>query len=158
MEIWKEIKGHKGYEVSNCGRVKSLNYRRTGNEKVLRPQMNRTGYLYLCFGDHHTKIKVHRLVAEAFVPNPDNLPEVNHIDEDKTNNHADNLEWCSHAYNIKYSHNIAVEQLDPDGHVVKRWESAKEAERQGGFLHSPICECCKGRKHRYKGFLWRYAT
>ena len=100
MEIWKEIPGYEGlYEVSNTGMIRSLRY-----NKIMIPNTNRCGYEYinLC-KDGIIKTKtIHRLVAQVFIPNPDNLPIVNHKDEDKTNNNADNLEWCNQKYNVNY--------------------------------------------------------
>ena len=167
MEIWKDIEGYKGYQVSNLGRIKSLNYRGTGKEAILFQTQNKSGYMQtmLCKDGKQKACRVHRLVAQAFVPNYGNLPEVNHIDENKQNNTADNLEWCDRIYNVRYGTGIQraraqlakpVEQLTLDGEVVGRWESTREAERNG-FNSSAICAVCKGKKHSYKGFLWRYA-
>ena len=105
-EIWKDIKGYEGkYMVSNLGRFKSLNYRRTGKEKILEGYPDKDGYLYvnLCKDGKGKQCMIHRLVAMAFIPNPDNLPEVNHIDENKQNNYVENLEWCSKSYNMTYN-------------------------------------------------------
>ena len=113
IEEWKSIPGYEGlYEVSNLGRVRSLDrYVKTCYEayklhkgKILSPAKDKNGYLkvHLCYNGKHNIIRVHRLVAQAFLLNPDNLPEVNHKDEDKTNNSVDNLEWCDRSYNISY--------------------------------------------------------
>lgn len=104
-EIWKEIEGYEGeYEVSNLGNVRSLNYRRSGKLKLLKQYTDKKGYEYVRLSKNGKgKIyKVHRLVAMAFIPNPDNLPIVNHIDECKNNNMVSNLEWCTVAYNNTY--------------------------------------------------------
>ena len=113
IEEWRPVVGYEGlYEVSNTGRVRSLDMyvkSRYGNYrlhkgKVLSPAKDKNGYLKvnLCYNGKDKIIRVHRLVTEAFIPNPDNLPEVNHKDEDKTNNRVENLEWCDRSYNINY--------------------------------------------------------
>lgn len=117
IEEWRSIEGYEGlYEVSNTGQVRSLDrYVKTCYEayklhkgKILSPAKDKNGYLkvHLCYNGKHNIIRVHRLVAQAFLPNPDNLPEVNHKDEDKTNNNVDNLEWCDRKYNNNYGTKI----------------------------------------------------
>lgn len=103
-EIWKNIKDYPNYMVSNLGRVKSLNYNGTGREGILKPLNNNNGYLKVCLSKNG-KMKryyVHRLVAEAFIPNPNNYPQVNHKDENKQNNCVWNLEFCNCSYNMNY--------------------------------------------------------
>lgn len=112
-EIWKPVVGYEGlYEVSNTGQVRSLDrYIKYSNGqihlhkgKVLSPVIKDNGYLQvgLYYNGKYKMFLVHRVVAQAFIPNPDNLPEVNHLDEDKTNNNVTNLEWCDRSYNLKY--------------------------------------------------------
>lgn len=113
IEEWRPIEGYEGiYEVSSYGRVRSLDrYVRCKSKSyrlkkgsILSPAKDKNGYLKVVLSCNRkcNTINVHRLVAQAFIPNPDNLPEVNHKDEDKTNNSVDNLEWCNHSYNINY--------------------------------------------------------
>ena len=104
-EIWKDIPGYEGlYQVSNTGKVKSLNYMKTRKEKILKPRKEGKGYLKITLSKEGEKkdFKIHRLVASVFIPNPNNLPQINHIDECKTNNNVENLEWCDNRYNSNY--------------------------------------------------------
>lgn len=104
-EIWQNIANFENlYQISNYGNVKSLNYRKTGKEQILKPTTNNDGYkLVLLYKNGSRKtLSIHRLVANAFIPNPNNLPEINHIDRDKTNNTVENLEWCTHKENTDY--------------------------------------------------------
>lgn len=104
-EIWKGIKGYEGkYQVSNLGKVKTLNYHRSCKERILKNLINTHGYLYVILSKNCIckNLTIHRLVAAAFIDNPENLPEVNHIDENKTNNCVSNLEFCNRKYNINF--------------------------------------------------------
>ena len=108
LEQWKDIKGYEGlYQVSNLGNVKALK-KRAGksirNEKLLKTYIDKYGYVYtiLCKNNKTHLATIHRLIAEAFIPNPNNLPQINHKDENKQNNNIDNLEWCTCKYNINY--------------------------------------------------------
>lgn len=102
-EIWKDIKGWNDYQVSNFGNVKRLNYRKTEREKKIKQQKCKS-YLYITLSQNKKRktFRVHRLVAEAFIPNPNNLPQVNHKDENPSNNCVSNLEWCDARYNSNY--------------------------------------------------------
>ena len=167
------------YKVSNLGRILSLNYRNTGKPGLMNPGERKDGYSQVGFwkNGEYKMCFVHRLVAETFLENPENLPEVNHIDEDKTNNFVflnedgtvnkekSNLEWKSHKDNINHgtrNERIAkalskpVLQLSLSGDLIREWESAKEAGRNG-FNQGNVWACCNGKLPHYKGFLWMYA-
>lgn len=123
MEIWKDIKGYEGlYQVSNMGRIKSLGNNKTRKEKILSLKPSNDGYIrvYLCKNGKQKPFSVHRLVAQAFLPNPDNLPEVNHIDENKENNHVKNLEWCDRKYNMNYGSRNERASISRKGKKHKR--------------------------------------
>ena len=105
IEIWKDIEGYEGlYQVSNLGRVRSLNYRRSGISKLLKQSTDEKGYkqVGLCKNGKQKNYHVHRLVAIAFISNPNNLPIINHKDENPSDNNANNLEWCTYEYNLNY--------------------------------------------------------
>lgn len=105
MEEWKDIKGYEGkYQVSSCGRVKSLSNNKTRKERILKPNIDNKGYktVCLCMNGNVKRFLIHRLVAIAFIPNPNNCPIINHMDENSKNNHVSNLEWCTYKYNNNY--------------------------------------------------------
>ena len=110
QEIWKPIQ-YDGYEISNFGRVKSYKYDKV-NGKLMKPYLDTKGYLQIDLSldgrkrNNRVHLAIHRLVAQAFISNPNNLPQVNHKDEDKTNNCADNLEWCTNKYNCNYGNHV----------------------------------------------------
>lgn len=169
QEIWKDIKGYENiYQISNKGNVKSLNYKQTGREKILKPSVDKDGYLFVCLCKNRKvkPFKVHRLVAEAFISNPNNYPCVNHKNEIKDNNRLENLEWCTVKYNNIYNgrqKRIAeklskpVLKIDPiSNEIVAEFPSIKEVERQLGYKQGNISKCCKGNRKTVGGFKWRY--
>lgn len=177
-ELWKPVKDYEGlYEVSNFGNVRGLaivthnghgSFVKSG--KLLRPYVDKDGYLVVGLRDHgrNKTAKVHRLVAQAFLPNPKNLPQVNHIDENKANNHLDNLEWCTNVYNLNYGHRSekasrklkAVKkgkrlyQYDLNGRLVKVWPSMHEMQRQLGFNRADVKQCAIGKVKQSYGYKW----
>ena len=174
-EIWKDIKGFEGlYQVSNFGRVKKLaqvshRLNRWGTiteyhqaEKILTPAFDgRKHYLFVGLnkGEQRTLRNIHRLVAEAFVPNPHNYEYVNHKDEDKLNNLADNLEWCTHKYNTHYGKNKRskrVAQMDMQGNVIAEFESTRDAAKVMGVDHVSIAAACRGKTKIIRGYRWKY--
>ena len=162
MEHWKAIAGYEGlYEVSDLGRVKSLNYNHTGTDKILKPQNNTRGYLMVSlYKDGHTKqLLVHRLVSEAFIPNPNNLDTVNHKDEVKSNNTVGNLEWMSRGDNTRYSANKSVQMFDKSTcELLATFPSLMEAEKVTRINHGNICSCCNGKLKSAGGYVWKYLT
>lgn len=169
-EEWRDIKGWEGqYLVSNLGNVKTLIGYRCEKGRIMKLHTKKEGYLTVGLKIAYKKQKqcyVHRLVAEAFIPNPDNLPEVNHKDEDKTNNRVDNLEWCTAKYNMNYGtaknrraekFSIAVNQYSKDGVFIKQWKSMADASRELRITTSHICNVCQGKRKSAGGFIWRYA-
>ena len=188
IEIWKtavydgEI--YEGlYQVSNWGRILSLNYRNTGKPDLMTPGTDTNGYFQvgLSKNGETKKCLVHRLVAEAFLENPENKPQVNHKDENKTNNFVflnedgsvdkekSNLEWVWHIDNINHGtrnervsktltngkKSKRVLQLSLSGELIREWPSTKECGRNG-FNQGAVAACCRGEIPHYKGFLWMY--
>lgn len=154
-EEWKKIDGF-DYEISNFGNLRRLN-----SNKLRKLQIDKDGYNTVTIwkdGKSHFK-RINRLVAEAFIPNPFNLPVVNHKDENKMNNFVENLEWCTVGYNNTYSKSRQIVQLDLDGNLINEYNSIKEAEIETGFASSHIQDCCDVTKTHcktYKGFQWMY--
>lgn len=185
MELFKEIKDVKGFEnykVTCDGRVWSKL-----TNRWLIPSVTKDGYLRvkLCYGGNGTyKCKcVHRIVAETYIPNPDNLPQVNHKDENPKNNNVDNLEWCTSQYNNTYNDRHLkcaqkikdantkhsgkpIKQFTLSGELIALYPSTQEAARQTNFSRQGIVIACNGgqmkkgkwvKSNYYKNYLWKYA-
>lgn len=153
VELWKQYKDT-NYEVSNLGNV-----RRIGAKKNRKIQDNGIGYCKVSLSKEGKKkfYLIHRLVAETFIPNPDNLPCVNHKDEDKSNNCVDNLEWCSIEYNNAYG--TRTEKTYKPVYCVeldRTFKSLTEAAKELGLSKGNITNCCKGRYKTTGGYHFRY--
>ena len=147
------------YMISNKGRVWST----IGCGKFLKGGKDRLGYIQVQLSKGDGSIKhfyIHQLVGKAFIPNPQNLPYINHRDEDKTNNCVENLEWCDAKYNHNYSiyqQEIEVGQYDKDsGELINTYKSSREAERQTGTAQGCISACCNGKQKTSGGYVWKY--
>lgn len=163
MEEWRDIEGYEGlYQVSNKGRVRSLDNivrRKNGREytvrgRILSQHIDSKGYLRCYVG------KIHKLVAKAFVPNPNNLTVVHHKDHNQLNNNADNLEWIDEtSHNRKHGGQNpckTVFQYSLDGALIAEYVSVQEAARTNNISYSNVARCCRGIQDNYKGFRWSY--
>ena len=157
-EEWRDIEGYEEcYQISNLGRVKSLKFNK---DRILKPRKDKYGYLQvgLCKDGKVKRYLVHRLVANAFIPNSNNLEDINHINEIKTDNRLSNLEWMTHRDNIRYSKTKSVNQYTKDGRFVKTWDCIIEVQNQLGFGQGNICSCCQGKLKSSYGFKWFYSN
>ena len=174
-EEWRDVKGYEGlYQVSNLGMVKSLGNGKSNNSKrkIMKPHYNQKGYLLIDLSNNGRKsFQIHRLVAEAFIPNPNNLPQVNHKNEIKDDNSVENLEWCDNKYNSNYGTRLErifkkttngkcskpVLQIDKGtNEVIAEFPSVSEAERQLGI--SDVSNCCTGKQKTCGGYKWQFKT
>lgn len=192
VEIWKSLVflGYLNYEVSNMGQVKSLNYRHTGKERLLKPSKDKDGYLQLSLYQNTQKktFRVHKLIALAFIPNdnPIEKTEINHLDENKENNHVSNLCWCSCIDNNNYGTrnermsktkkgkpkseehkqkisqarkgkgNKPILQYTKDMVFIRDWDSATQASEELNLSQGNITQCCRNKQKSAYGYIWRY--
>ena len=161
---WRDIEDYEGlYKVSEYGDVMALNYNHTGKKKLLKQSDDGRGYLKVGLYKNGTlkKYKVHRLVATAFCEGASDFDVVNHMDEDKLNNHYTNLEWCTLAYNTCYSsHNNIITKCKKTVRCVELdmvFNSIEEASKHTGADSSCIVKCCKGKQKTAAGYHWEYA-
>lgn len=188
-EVWKDVVGFEGiYKVSNYGRVKRLAYResllkcgiypyeRFHNEKILKGSISKCHGYYVVSLTKDSICKhylCHRIVAEAFIPNPNNYPFINHKDEITINNNADNLEWCTPLYNTRYGGGIErrlkswnenkkcwkrVFQYDTAGNFIESYESLNEAANRNGFSSISISNSCSKNNIKRFGYYWRFES
>ena len=189
-EIWKDIEGYEGlYQVSNLGRIKSLpHFRNNGSggymqkSKILKYGRNRKNYLSinLCKNGVCKQFSVHRLVAQTFIPNPENKPEIDHIDANPLNNMVENLRWVTHKENMnnplsrkkqsvsmqgkkypqgkEHKQSKSILQLNKYGELIKKWDSVMDIEREMGLKHQNICHNALGKSSNCGGYKWGYVN
>lgn len=172
-EIWKTIEEYPDYMISSMGRVKAINWHRGNKEKEIKPYTTYKGYLRLrlCKNGKAKQFQIHRLVAQAFIPNPENKPYIDHINTDRTDNRVENLRWVTNKENcnnpiskINYSIGnkgktaVSILQFTKEWEFVKKWNSMSDAEQELG-IKSRLSEYC-GNKYGRKtcaGYIWQYA-
>lgn len=160
-ETWKPVplkEFENLYEISNYGKVRSKGTYNTCKKGIMNPMTDTSGYYHVMLYNKGISkdVSIHRLVALAFIPNPDNLPMVNHIDEDKTNNHVENLEWCTNQYNIRYSNAKAIDVYTKDGEFIETLEAVVDAANKYNSVVSNISACCKRKYGTCNGYQFRY--
>lgn len=185
QEIWKDIEGYEGlYQISNTGKIKSLkryknnhNKKQLVKEKIRKQIISKTGY-YTCMlykNGNKKLLKVHRLIAQAFIPNPNNYPIINHINGNKLDNNILNLEWCDYSHNNKEAHRLdliknntkglkkytnslkkRVNQYDLEENYIKTWNCISDIQKELGYTTTNICACCKNIRKTAYGFIWKY--
>ena len=147
----KDVVGYEGlYAITSCGKVWSYKYK-----KFLKPGINKKGYLRICLcKDNEKKMySIHKLVAQAYLPNPNNLPEVDHIDNCKTHNYVNNLQWITHKDNCRKSKNKPIFQFSLDGELIREWECTADV---GKEVSKNINNCLKGRFKTAYGYIWKF--
>ena len=161
VETFVKIEGFDNYEVSNLGKIRNIK-----SGRVLKPRLHHSGYLRYCLYENNKKkdLLLHRILATAFIDNPEGKPCVNHIDENKSNNDLSNLEWCTVRENNAHGTRTKraaeklsqkVVQLDLNNNVLNEFESIRQAERETGAPRTSISSCCNGKTKSAGGFKWR---
>lgn len=159
---WRQVKEHQNYEVNQFGEI-----RHKKRQQILKPRRNPGGYLYVCFkvNGKNTNFAVHRIVANAFIPNPNEKQEVNHKDYDKTNNCVANLEWVSGSENKKHAfqkkenkdkRGKEVAQYSKNGDFIAIYPTISEAAQKTNGSIGAISNCCRGRSKTSGGFRWSF--
>ncbi|MBQ8207049.1 MAG: HNH endonuclease [Bacilli bacterium] len=180
QEIWKDIKGYEGlYKASNLGRIKSMPRHGTHvrEEHILKQNVNRKGYsiVGLTKNSKTSTITVHRLVANAFIPNPNNLPQVDHINDNKKDNSINNLQWITNEDNMKKAWLTGarsiektykrgkencrakiVNQYDLKNNYIRTWYCIRDIEKELGFDNRNISACCRNKRPTAYGYKWKY--
>lgn len=151
IDLGEGYKHKENYEISNLGRIKSLNYNHTGTSRILKYTIKKTGYCHIFKG-----IGLHILVAEAFIPNPNNYNTVHHINEDKTDNRVCNLIWKDVSKHVRdHRKGKKVGCFTLDGKLIKIYDCSVDV-RKDGFAQSHVWECCNGKINKYKDLFWKY--
>ena len=161
FETFVKIDGFEKYEVSNLGKVRNIK-----SGRILKPYLTKKGYLMhlLYENNKQNHLLLHRIIATAFIDNPEEKPQVNHIDENKLNNDLSNLEWCTVRENnihgtrtkrVAEKCSKKVIQLDLNDNVLNEFESMTQAEQETGVSRRSIGRCCNGKLKSSRGFKWR---
>ena len=168
IDEWEPIKDFYGYYINRNGEVKSTNAFKGTKEIILKGSISSRGYKIVSLmncGKVYSRT-IHKLLAQTFIPNPNNLPCINHKDGNKLNNSLDNLEWCDYGYNESEAYRLKLKrprikekqlyQKDKKGNIIAIWNSVNELERLFGYSTGNICEVCNGNRKTAYGYRWEY--